>query len=150
MKHVLTFLGLLGMVSVAAAGDIWVVGVGIASDIKLPSGRVLKHAQVGPVVFTTGLPTALVLKYQTNENIDSKEALSNEVTDIWTTFRLEAEKGKYPAAIIMVDGPADNPLLLVRHTTERCFVFELKEGVWKMGLPSVWHDQKEPPPSPTP
>ena len=150
MRHVLTLLTFLWVVSAAAAGDTWVVGIGVASDIKLPSGRVLKHAQVGPVFFTTGLPTALVLKYQTNENIDSKEAVSKEVTDIWTTFRLEAEKGKYSAAIIMVDGPADSPLLPVRHTAERCFVFELKEGIWKLGLPSIWQDQKEPLPSSTP
>ena len=140
MKFILTLLALLTMTGVVAAGD-----------IKLPSGRVLKNAQVGPMAYTNGNPSSLVLKYETSEDIDSKEALSKEVADIWASFRLEVEKGKYPSAIIMVNGPADNPSGIVKHRQQRNFVFTQKDGTWHMLLPSIWQDKKEQPkPTPTP
>ena len=126
-------------------------GVVVAGDIKLPSGRVLKNAQVGPMAYTNGNPSSLVLKYETSQDIDSKEALSKEVADIWTSFRLEVEKGKYPSAIIMVNGPADNPAGIVKHRQQRNFVYTQKDGTWHMLLPSIWQDKKEQSkPTPTP
>lgn len=134
MKRIVTLLALLTM-----------TGIVVAADLKLPSGRVLKNAQVGPMAYTNGNPSSLVLKYETSEDIDSERALSNEVADIWTSFRLEAEKGKYPSAIIMVNGPADNPSGIIRHRQQRNFVYTQKDGAWHLLLPSIWQDKKEQP-----
>jgi len=130
MKHLLAFLAL-----VAAA---------VAGDIKLPSGRVLKNAQVGPIVYTTGIPSSLALKYETTVDIAPKKAVTEEVADIWTTFRLEAEKGKYSSAVIMVIGPASGLPGVATAAEQRNFIFEKKEDKWVMTLPTVWQEKKEP------
>lgn len=109
----------------------------IAGDIKLPSGRILKNAQIGPIVYTTGIPASLCMKYETSADIASKKAISEEVADIWTTFRFEAERGKYDSAIIMVIAPAST-LLGVPAAEQRNFVFEKKDDTWQMTLPSIW------------
>ena len=109
-------------------------------DIKLPSRRVLKNAQIGPIVYTTGIPSSLALKYETAADIRSKKAITEEVTEIWQSFRIDAEKGKYSSAVIMVVGPSSG--LFIRTAEQRNFVFEKKDGAWQMGLPSVWQEKK--------
>lgn len=135
MKYLLVFL--------------MVIAAAVAGDIKLPSGRVLKNAQIGPIVYTTGIPSSLALKYETAVDIASKEAVTEEVADIWTTFRLEAEKGTYGSAVIMVIGPASGLPGVATAAEQRNFVFEKKEGTWVMTLPSVWQEKKEPIQRPT-
>lgn len=121
-----------------------IVAAAIAADIKLPSGRVLKNAQVGPILYTTGIPPSLALKYETAVDIESEKAVTEEVMDIWKTFQLEAEKGKYASAVIMVVGPTTGSPLFITAAEQRNFVFEKKEDRWNMTLPSVWQKKKEP------
>jgi hypothetical protein len=93
----------------------------MASDVKLPSGRVLKNAQLGPVVFTTGLPPMLGLKYETTADIGSKNAVTAEVEEVWQKFRTEVEHQKYSNAVITVVGPASGSfLVMTRDAAEFC------------------------------
>ncbi|MBL9185946.1 MAG: hypothetical protein JNK23_00565 [Opitutaceae bacterium] len=119
-----------------------VVGAAIAGDIKLPSGRVLKNAQIGPIVYTTGIPSSLALKYETAVDIKSKKAVTDEVLDIWKSFQVDAEKGKYGSAVVIVVGPASGIPGIATAAEQRNFVFERKDGAWKMTLPSVWSEEK--------
>ena len=134
MKSILTFLA--------------VVSVAIAGDIKLPSGRLLRNTQLGPIIYTTGIPSSLAFKYETAVDIKSKKAVCEEVEEVWSAFRVDVEKGKYESAVIMVVGPSTG--LFLKSAEQRNFVFEKKGGTWKMGLPSVWEEKNEPNKSPEP
>lgn len=116
--------------------------VAIAGDIKLPSGRVLKNTESGPIVYTTGIPASLCFKYESSTDIKSKEEVCKEVEEVWRQFRVDAEKGNYSSAVIMVIGPYSG--LFFRKAEQRNFVFEKKDGAWRMTLPSVWQEKKQP------
>jgi hypothetical protein len=126
MKRVLIFLAIA------------ITSAAFASDIKLPSGRVLKIAQMGPIVYTTGIPSSLRLKYETTVDIASQKAVTAEVEEIWETFRLEAEKGKYSSAVISVVGPSSGLPPFATVAKQLNFVFQKNDGTWKMELPSIW------------
>lgn len=122
-----------------------------AKEVKLPSGRVVDIRKVGPMVFTSRLPTAWVLLYQTKYPWSAKKEIIAEVDDIWTTFRLEVEKREMKMGIIKVTDAGDGGV--VQKRTEINFVFEPeKDGGWKMQLPDAMRDEKKKPnqsPEPT-
>ena len=107
-----------------------------AKDITLPSGRVINVMGVGQMTFTSNLPNAWVLQYETIHSFTAKKEIIEEVEDIWTTFRLEVEKRKMKMGVIKVTGPASGIVILKR--TELNFVFELKDdGSWSMLIPGL-------------
>jgi hypothetical protein len=112
--------------------------VALAGDIKLPSGRVLKNATMGPMMSTKPtFPQTLALKYETSVDFKSRKAISEEVEEVWQSFRVDADNGKYAAAVIMVVGPAVGYPPFVSQSEQKNFVFEKKDGAWKM-LPYPW------------
>jgi hypothetical protein len=116
----------------------------LANDVKLPSGRVLKNAIVGPMASTKAtFSRMLALKYETSADFNSRKAISEEVEDVWKSFRLEAESGKYEAAVVMVIGPPPGFVLVDSTSGQKNFVFEKKDGVWKM-LPYPWEKERVP------
>ena len=58
------------------------------------------------MVFTTSLPTAWVLLYETKHPWSAKKQIVAEVEDIWSTFRTEVEKRQMKMGIIKVTDPA--------------------------------------------
>jgi hypothetical protein len=128
MKYIVLFLAL----TVAA----------IAADVTLPSGRVIKVIQIGQMTFTSGLPSAWVIQYETVHPFTAKKEIITEVEDIWTTFRLEVEKRKMKMGIIKVAGPISG--LIIKERTEINFVFEPKsDGTWSMQLPDLMKEEKK-------
>lgn len=116
----------------------------VADEVKLPSGRVVNVLKVGPMVFTSKLPTAWVVLYETKHPWSAKKEIIAEVEDIWTTFRLEVEKRQMKMGIIKVTGPAEG--VFIQERTEINFVFEpTKEGGWKMQLPQLMQDEEKQP-----
>jgi hypothetical protein len=128
MKRILLFLA--------------VATTAVAGEVKLPSGRVVNVIQTGPMVFTSKLPTAWVLLYETKHPWSEKKEIIAEVEDIWSGFRLEVEKRQMKMGIIKVTGPAKGTTIQER--TEINFVFEpTKEGGWKMQLPDLMKEEKK-------
>jgi hypothetical protein len=56
----------------------------------LRSGQTVKILGIGKMLFTKG-DSALMLKYQTDINLDDEAALHREVLAIWEVFRHDAE-----------------------------------------------------------
>jgi hypothetical protein len=119
-----------------------VVTTAVADEVKLPSGRVVNVLKTGPMVFTSKLPTAWVLLYETKHPWSEKKEIIAEVEDIWSNFRLEVEKRQMKMGIIKVTGPATG--VIVQERTEINFVFEpKKEGGWMMQLPDLMKEEKK-------
>jgi len=120
-----------------------VASIALAGDIKLPSGRVLKNATVGPMMSTKPtFPKTLALKYETSVDFRSKKAITGEVEDVWKSFRVEVDKGNYAAAIIMIVDPAAGFPSFVSSAQQKNFAFEKSEGIWKM-LPYPWENEEK-------
>lgn len=138
MKYLLAFL------AVATAA--------IAGEIKLPSGRTVNVLKVGPMIFTSNLPTAWVLLYETKYPWSAKKEIIAEVDEIWTIFRPDVEQRKMKMGIIKVTRPATG--FILENRAEINFVFEpVQGGGWKMQLPNLMKEEKPeaaPPPNPVP
>lgn len=120
-----------------------IVGAALAGDVKLPSGRVLKNVTIGPMVSTQPtFPKTLVFKYETAADFKSQKAVAAEVEEIWKIFRLDADKGGNLCAVIMVVGPATGLPPLISSSEQRNFVFEKKDGAWKMLPPAGDKEEK--------
>jgi len=96
---------------------------------KLPSGRTVRIMSIVPMHFSSG-PPALMLQYQTDLKIANKTELRKEVDDVWTVFRLDAEKGNFSNAIISANEVPSGGF--VKHSNSYNFVFEKRtDGTWK-------------------
>ena len=58
---------------------------------KLSSGRTIRVISVAPMTFKESGP-ALIFKYQTDLKVDQLQPLTQEVDEIWTDFKTEADK----------------------------------------------------------
>ena len=98
--------------------------------LKLPSGKEIKLLGVGRFS-PSPERTVLMLKYETDLNIDDKQALRKEVDEIWVGFRLSAEKENLSEAIIS----ANEALRGGFGSTYRSYDFEYRksqDGTWHM------------------
>ena len=96
----------------------------------LPSGKQVKVLGVGNISFSKGEP-ALMLKYQTDLSIDDKDAIAREVTEIWGSFRADAEKGQFKNAIISVNEIPKGGFIKTNRTQN--FVYQKSsDGNWQL------------------
>ena len=99
---------------------------------KLPSGKELRIVSVGPVFFTDD-ESALMLKYQTDINIDDVTSLQLEAQEIWPLFKLDVEGAGKNIGILQAQAPKEQvfgPLI----TTARHYSF-----VWTRESTGEWH-----------
>lgn len=66
---------------------------------RLKSGREIKVMSEMKIFFTGGEP-ALMLKYQTNLDLTDQAKLHDEVMDIWSEFRSDADRAGVQNAMI--------------------------------------------------
>ncbi len=93
----------------------------------LPSGRVIKIAGIGKMYFSKGDP-ALMLKYYSDVSMNDTVKLQDEVEEIWSIFRIDAEKSKVNAAIISAN---EMPSGIISTTRSFNFVFQkVPSGEW--------------------
>jgi hypothetical protein len=105
---------------------------------KLPSGRIINVMKVGPMVFTSKLPTAWVLQHETKLKKNQKTELIEEANDIWSVLKKDVEKKEMKMGIIKTTWPPSGSLLVVEERTEINFVYEKQEdGTWKLQLPAL-------------
>jgi len=67
--------------------------------IKLPSGRIAKILSVSKIEYSKGV-MALMVRYQTTLSVDERQALSQEVDDVWKLAEKDVEHYGYDDAII--------------------------------------------------
>jgi hypothetical protein len=96
---------------------------------RLPSGREIKVLGVTKMFFSQDDP-ALMLKYQTDLDLDDGAALAAEVEEVWQVFRKDAEAAQVNGAIILVsDAPKG---FIVTTNNNHGFVFERSpDGAWR-------------------
>ena len=109
-----------------------VAGCGVSSQPfqtrTLSSGRVVKVLGMGTMHFSGG-PPALMLRYQTDLSISDKQHLKEEVDDIWSHLRVDAEQGHFSSAIISaVETPRG---FIFKKSQGYNFVYERQtDGTW--------------------
>lgn len=117
---------------------------GSAKDVTLPSGAITKNVRMGPMHFTTGIPTAWVLQYETLADIDDAKAIQAEVLEVWEQIRAGVEKQEFKGAIIMVKGPEKSAILGSKRA-QRNFVFKLSgDREWVISVPDIWKKELQP------
>lgn len=118
----------MAAIALPAAG-MWACGGGPrTTPYRLSSGRTIRVLSVGPMYFSHDQP-ALVLRYQTDLNVDQKERLRAEVTEIWKDFRKEADRADMTGAIIMANEVPKGRF--IQRGRSFNFVFEKRpDGTW--------------------
>jgi hypothetical protein len=93
----------------------------------LPSGKVVKIAGIGKMSFSKDDP-ALMLKYYSDVSMNDTVKLQDEVEEIWSIFRIDAEQSKMNAAIISAN---EMPSGIISKTRSFNFVFKKEpSGEW--------------------
>lgn len=99
---------------------------------KLPSGKEIKVIGMGQV-FTKN-DKSIVLKYQTDINLDDKKLLRNEVEEIWEVFKISADNKGFSSAIITALAPPKGFVITVNKSIS--YVFNKSpDGTWHMQGP---------------
>jgi hypothetical protein len=102
---------------------------------RLSSGKTIRVLSVGKMHFSHDQP-ALVLRYQTDLNVDQQDALRAEVTEIWRDFRKEADKANMTGAIIMANEVPKGRF--IQRGRSFNFVFEKRrDGTWPEEPPAA-------------
>jgi len=79
--------------------------------------------------FSKGAP-ALVLKYQTDLNINDKAALQSEAGEIWPMFKKDVEHENLSSALIIANAVPQGTLIKTVHSYN--FVYEkTADGTWR-------------------
>src|SRR5882724_8391694 len=96
--------------------------------MKLPSGRAIKVLGVGRINFPQN-PPALMLKYETNLKIGERTALREEVGEIFSVFKVDAENGQFRSAVVSAnEKPAG---FILKKSNSYNFVYEKRtDGQW--------------------
>lgn len=98
-------------------------------SVPLPSGKIIRVLAIAPMHFSSG-QDALMLRYQTDLKVSDTVALRQEVDDIWPSFRTDAEKGNFHAAIISANEIPSGTVIKESHSYN--FVFEKdNDGFWR-------------------
>jgi hypothetical protein len=97
---------------------------------KLASGEEVKVLGISKLKMSTSGP-ALVLRYQTDLNMDDESAVHGEAERIWAEFRKDAEQAQVQNAIVSANAPPDGEGVIT-HTRTYNFVFErTADGFWR-------------------
>lgn len=97
--------------------------------VTLGSGKAIQIIAVGPVQFSSG-GSALTLKYRTAIPLNDMASLRKEADEIWDRFQVDVEHAGYQQAIISANEPEEG--ILVSHNQGYNFVFEKKDGSWRL------------------
>lgn len=97
--------------------------------VNLPSGKQVKVLGVVPIHFSAS-PPALMLQYQTDYKISDKAELRQEVDEIWSFFKTDAERGNFTSAVISANEVPHG--FIVKNGSAYNFVFNKNaDGTWQ-------------------
>ena len=96
----------------------------------LPSGEQVKVLGIEKITSSASGP-ALMLRYQTDLNMDDADAVHAEAQRIWADFRKDAEQAQVRSAIVSANSPLSGGGVIT-HTRTYNFVFERRgPGDWR-------------------
>jgi hypothetical protein len=96
--------------------------------LKLPSGRIAKILSVSKVEYSKGV-MALMVRYQTTLSVDERQALSQEVDDVWKFAEKDVERGGFGEAIISSNEVPKGLFITTSHVMN--FIYEKSpDGTW--------------------
>ena len=100
MNRHLLFAVILGLAAVLlTAPRAQAAPLAANQTIKLPSGHTIKVLSISKVEYSKGV-MALMVRYQTALSVDERNALSQEVDDVWKIAQKDVEHYGYTDAII--------------------------------------------------
>jgi hypothetical protein len=101
--------------------------IALAAPLELKNGKSVDILAVGPMIFTTGLPTAWNMQYETSLYLNNTEALLLEANEIWN--KVPPKEG-YKTVIFQAMSKPEGRF--IQHRKSFGFVFENKNGIWHM------------------
>jgi hypothetical protein len=121
MKKISAFL-LIALLTACGGGPRYTVQT-------LPSGRQVKIMAIGQIFFSNDSP-ALMLKYETDLDLNDKSKLQKEITEIWEMFKFNVEKTNLKNAIISANEKPKGFIITTNKSTN--YVFQKgSDGQWK-------------------
>jgi hypothetical protein len=98
------------------------------NTVTLRSGKQIRMRSIGPIRFTQA-PPGLALSYETDLKLNDREALRQEITEIWQDFKADADRAKVQSAIIMANEKPTG--FILTHNRSYNFVFQRQsDGSW--------------------
>jgi hypothetical protein len=131
MRYILKFVLVISLVASSS--------LALASTYTLqtlPSGRKIKILGIGKMFFSKDEP-ALMLKYQTDNDIDKIDLIRQEAEEIWPIFRVNVENfGLSNAIISAIETPKKKLLILSTSRSYNFLISKKQNGSW--GFSSSW------------
>jgi len=101
----------------------------------LPSGKEIKILSIGQMYFTNDDP-ALMLKYQTDIDIDSINLLRKEIEEIWPVFRINVDNAGLSKAIINASQVPKMKMFFYTNKSQNFLFTRKQNGTWE--FPDSW------------
>jgi hypothetical protein len=96
--------------------------------LKLPTGRMAKILSISKIEYSKGV-MALMVRYQTTLSVDERNALSQEVDEVWKLAQKDVEHYGYSEAIISSNEIPRGIFITTNHVLN--FIYEKgSDGKW--------------------
>jgi len=96
--------------------------------LKLPTGRMAKILSISKIEYSKGV-MALMVRYQTTLSVDERNALSQEVDEVWKLAQKDVEHDGYSEAIISSNEIPKGIFITTNHVLN--FIYEKgSDGKW--------------------
>ena len=89
--------------------------------VKLPTGRIAKILSISKIEYSKGV-MALMVRYQTTLSVDERNALSQEVDEVWKLAQKDVEHYGYTEAIISSNEVPKGIFITTNHVMN--FIYE--------------------------
>ena len=89
--------------------------------VKLPTGRIAKILSISKVEYSKGV-MALMVRYQTTLSVEERNALSQEVDEVWKLAQKDVERYGYSEAIISSNEVPKGIFITTNHVMN--FIYE--------------------------
>ena len=98
--------------------------------LTLPSGRQIVAGTIGKIYYRKSEP-GIALKYYTYLDIEDLDSLQNEINEIWSLFKPQADESGLNSAIIIVNSPPPTGTFFIGVQKTRKFAFIKTEAGWQ-------------------
>ena len=109
----------------------WTFGfnIGKSKKMTLPSGNEIIVDAVSKIYYRQSEP-GIMLRYSTHLNIKDFEALQNEVDEIWSLFKREADESGLDSVVISANSPPKGKFFIGMRQTRNFVFLKDKDGYW--------------------
>ena len=109
----------------------WTFGfnVGKSKNMTLPSGNKIVVEAVAKIYYRQSEP-GIMLRYSTHLNIEDIKALQNEVDEIWSLFKRQADESGLDSVVISANSPPKGKFFIGMCQTRNFAFVKDKDGYW--------------------